>query len=53
MNPTHQFTNNQGHTYFGVITGQASCNAVWFLALCDDGKTWMKEPFWALGVRPI
>lgn len=47
---THHYTDNNGHTYFGSIVGAAACNLVWFLPLCDDGITWMKEPVCVAGV---
>lgn len=50
MSPTHKFENEQGHIFIGVVVGQAGYNAVWFLSMCDDHKTWMKEPVWAVGV---
>ena len=39
--PTHKFTANNGHTYIGV------------LPMCDDHKTWMKEPVCAFGVTRL
>ena len=53
MKATHQFVNSKGHTYQGVIVAPANANACWFLCLCDDGKTWMKVPVWAIGVMSI
>lgn len=53
MKATHRFTSSDGHTYVGVVLAEADWNAVWFLPMCDDHKTWMKEPVWALGVREI
>ena len=47
---THHYTDNNGHTYFGSIVGVSTCNLVWFLPLCDDGITWMKEPVCVAGV---
>lgn len=47
---THHYTDNNGHTYFGSIVGAAAHNLVWFLPLCDDGITWMKEPVCVAGV---
>jgi hypothetical protein len=52
MKPTHQYTASNGHTFFGVIVGNASWNLVWFLPICDDGVTWMREPVIALA-HPI
>ncbi len=53
MKPTHQYTNNYGHTSLGVIIANGPWNMVWFLALCDDGETWMKEPICLSGAIPI
>lgn len=53
MKPTHQFTNNYGHTYVGVVVSESIHNSCWFLAMCDDGETWMKVPVWAFGVREM
>jgi len=47
---THHYTDNNGHTYFGSIVGAAARNFVWFLPLCDDGITWMKDPVCVAGV---
>lgn len=53
MKATHQFTNDYGHTFIGTVLGSAGANAVWFLSMCDDHVTWMKEPVWAIGVIPL
>jgi hypothetical protein len=49
---THHVTNDHGHTFYGTLVGPALHNMDWFLPLCDDGKTPMKEPICIVGVRP-
>jgi hypothetical protein len=51
MKPTHYYQNSQGKIVYGIVIGESCTNAVWFLPICDDGKTWMKEPVWTVGVR--
>lgn len=53
MKATHKFTNRNGHTFIGVIISNAFANGVWFLPMCNDHKTWMKEPVLAIGVLPL
>jgi hypothetical protein len=53
MKPTHKYTNAYGHVMIGVIVAHAQNNAVWFLPMCDDHKTWQKESMWVVGVRAL
>jgi len=53
MKPTHYYTDDRGHDIFGLFISDGPYNFVWFLPLCEDGKTYMKEPVCALGVFPI
>jgi hypothetical protein len=53
MKPTHTYLSSTGHLYYGVIVGYAYANLVYFLPLCNDNITWMKEPITVSGVREI
>ena len=44
MKPTHYYHTHSGKRVNGIVTGHCCWNTYWFLCLCDDGKTWMKEP---------